>query len=143
MRLTVRRSLVGAGVVILLALIGVGGFLIAHALRPHISAEEATAAAINRVQQMNTGASEFTLVSARYEPAPDKVYDDHGSLIYSESRSACLVGGIRVPSFLCPAEAAWILHLVAPGQGGHSANDAYVVVNATTGSVSSASVSGS
>ncbi len=38
------------------------------------------------------------------------------------------------------AEAAWILHLRAPAQGGYGSNDAYVVVNATTGSVSSASL---
>jgi len=104
---------------------------------------EATAAAISRIQQMNTGASGFTLVSARYDPAPDRVYDDRGNLIYSESRSACLIGGIRAPSFLCHAKAAWIVHLIAPAQGGHSGYDAYVVVNASSGSVSSASVSGS
>ena len=72
MRLTIRGGLVGAGLVILLALIGVGGLLIVQALGPRISEEEATAAAISRVQQMNTGASGFTVVSARYDPAPDK-----------------------------------------------------------------------
>ena len=143
MRLTVRGSLVGAGLVILLALIGLGGLLIVQAVRPDISEADATAAAMNRIQQMNTGASGFALVSARYDPAPDKVSDDHGNLIYSESRSACLIGGIQLPSFVCHAEAAWILHLVAPAQGGHTAYDAYVVVSATTGRVISASVSGS
>ena len=143
MRLTVRSSLVAAGLVVLLALIGVGGLLIVQAMRPHISEEAATTAAISRIQQMNTGASGFIVVSARYDPAPDKVYDDRGNLIHSESRSACLIGGIQLPSFACHAEAAWILHLVAPAQGGHSAYDAYVVVSATTGRASSASVSGS
>ena len=120
-----------------------GGLLVVQAMRPHISIKEATAAATSQVQQMNTGSSGYTLVSARYDPAPDRVYDDRGNLIHSESRSACLIGGIRVPSFLCHAEAAWILHLRAPTQGGYHSYDAYVVVNATTGSVSSASASGS
>jgi hypothetical protein len=127
----------------LLVLIGISGLLVVQAVRPHVSVEEATAAAISRVQQMNTGAAGFTLVSARYDPAPDKIYDDRGNLTYSETRSACLIGGIRAPSFLCHAEAAWILHLHAPAQGGYRFYDAYVVVNATTGTVRSASVSGS
>jgi hypothetical protein len=142
MRLTVRGSLVAAGAVILLALTGIGGLLIVQAITPHISVEEATAAAISQIQQMNTGSSGYTLVSARYDPAPDIVHDDLGNLIYSASRSLCLIGGIRVPSFLCHAEAAWILHLRAPAQGGYRSYDAYVVVNATTGRVRSASVSG-
>ena len=143
MRLTLRRSLVAGGVLILLVLTGTGGLLVVQVIRPHISEEEATAAAISGVQQMNTGSSGYTLVSARYDPAPDKIYDDRGKLIHSESRSACLIGGIRAPFFLCHAEAAWILHLRAPAQGGYRSYDAYVVVNATTGSVSSASVSSS
>jgi len=142
-RLGLRRSLVTAAVVILLALAGTGGLLIAQAIRPHISVKEATAAAIGQVQQMNTGSSGYTLVNARYDLAPDRVYDDRGNLIYSESRSACSIAGIRAPSLLCHADAAWILHLHAPAQGGYSSYDAYVVVNATTGRVSSASVTGS
>jgi len=122
---------------------GIGGALVVQAIRPHISVEEATAAAISQVQQMNTGSGGYTVVSARYDAAPDRVYDDRGNLIYSESRSACLVVSIRVPSFLCHAEAAWILHLHAPAQGGYSSYDAYVLVNATTGRVSSASVGAS
>jgi len=127
----------------LLALAGISGLLIVRAVTPHISVGEATTAAISQIQQMNTGSGGYTLVNARYDPAPDKVYDDRGNLIFSSSRSACLIVGIRVPPFLCHAEAAWILHLRAPAQGGYRVYDAYVVVNATTGSVSSASVSGS
>jgi len=141
-RLSVRRTFVPAGVLIALALTGIAGLLVVQAIRPHISVEEATAAAISQIQQMNTGSSGYTLVSARYDPAPDRVYDDRGNLIYSESRSACLIGSIRLPSFLCHAEAAWILHLRAPAQGAYRSYDAYVVVNATTRRVSSASVTG-
>ena len=122
---------------------GVGVLQVANAIRPHISLNEATAAATRQVQQMNTKSSGYTLVSARYDPSPDKIYDDRGNLIQSEFRSACLVAGIQAPSFLCHADAAWILHLHAPAQAGYSSYDAYVVVNATTGSVSSASVTGS
>jgi hypothetical protein len=138
-----RRTLVAAGVVILLALTGIGGLLVVQAIRPHVSVEQATAAALRQVQQMNTGSNGYTVVSARYDPSPDTIYDDQGNLIHSESRSACLVARVEVPSFLCHAEAAWILHLRAPAQGGYRAYDAYVVVNAATGSVSSASVSAS
>jgi len=141
-RLPARRSLVTAGAIALLALTGVGVLLAAQAISPHISLSEATAAATRQVQQMNSVATGYTLVSGRYDPSPDKIYDDRGNLIHSESRSACLVAGIQVPSFLCHADAAWILHLQAPAQAGHGPYDAYVVVNATTGSVSSASVTG-
>lgn len=143
MRLTRRGSLIAAGILVAVVLIAIGGFVIVQALRPHVSVEEATAAAIGQIQQMNTGSSGYMLVSARYDPAPDRVYDDRGNLTYSESRSACLIGGIRMPSFLCHAEAAWILHLRAPAQGGYRSWDAYVVVDATTGRVRSASVAGS
>ena len=143
MRLTLRGSLIAAGALVVVALIAIGGLLIGQASRPHISVEKATEAAISQIQQMNTGSSGYTLVSARYDPAPDRVYDDRGNLIYSESRSACLVGGLRLPSFLCHAAAAWILHLRAPAQGGYRSYDAWVMVDATTGRVSSASVAGS
>ena len=142
-RLRVRGSLVVAGVVVLVVLTGIGGLLVMQAVRPHISVEEATAAAISRIQQMNTGASGFALVSARYDPSPDRIYDDQGRLIYSHSGWPCSIGGIRAPSFLCHPEPAWILHLRAPAQGGYSVYEAYVTVNATTGRVSSASVAGS
>ncbi len=138
-----RRILVTACVAALLALVAIGGVLIVRALRPHISQESATAAAVRQLQQMNPNVTGYTLVSARYDPAPDRIYDDRGNLIGSESRSACLIAGLQAPSWLCHADAAWILHLRAPAQGGYRSNDAYVVVNATTGSVSSASLASS
>jgi hypothetical protein len=134
-----RRTLVAAAVATLLALVVVGGILVAQALRPHISEKDATAAAVRQLQQMNPRVTGYRLVSARYDPAPDKIYDDRGNLIGSESRSACLIAGLHGPAWLCHADAAWILHLRAPAQGEFSSNEAYVVVNATTGSVGSAS----
>ena len=143
MRLTLRGSLSAAGVLVVAVLIAIGAWLIVQVIRPHVSVEEATAAAIGQIQQMNTGSSGYALVSARYDPAPDRVYDDRGNLTYSESRSTCVIGGLRLPSFLCHAAAAWILHLRAPAQSGYGSYDAWVVVDATTGRVRSASVAGS
>lgn len=138
--MTPRRILATAAAVILLALIAVSGLLVVQALRPHISQETATAAAVLKLRQMNSSVSGYTLVSARYDPAPDKIYDDRGNLFYSESHSSCRVFTFQGPGWLCHADAAWILHLRAPAQGGFSSNDAYVVVNASNGSVSSASL---
>jgi hypothetical protein len=135
-----RRILVTAGVATLLALIALGGILVSRALGPHISEKDATTAALRQLQQMNPKVTGYTLVSARYDPAPDKIYDDRGNLIGSESRSACPIAGLNLPGWLCHADPAWILHLHAPAQGEFSSNEAYVVVNATTGSVGSASL---
>jgi hypothetical protein len=135
-----RRILITVGVATLLALIAVGGILVSRALGPHISEKDATTAALRQLQQMNPKVTGYTLVSARYDPAPDKIYDDRGNLIGSESRSACPIVGLNLPGWLCHADPAWVLHLRAPAQGEFSSNDAYVVVNATTGSVGSASL---
>ena len=135
-----RRILVVAGIATVLVVVAIGGMLVVQALRPHISQEAATAAAVSQLRQMNPKVAGYTLVSARYDPAPDKIYDDHGNLIGSESRSACVIVRVQVPGWLCHADAAWILHLRAPAQGEFSSNDAYVVVNASNGSVSSASL---
>ena len=135
-----RKILVTAGAAILLALIAVGGILAEQALRPRISQDAATAAAVRQLQQMNPSVTGYRLVSARYDPAPDKIYDERGNLIGSESHSSCLIVAFRAPGWLCHAEAAWILHLRAPAQGGFSSKDAYVVVGATTGNVRSASL---
>jgi hypothetical protein len=129
-----------AGVATLLALIAVGGILVSRALGPHISERDATTAALRQLQQMNPKLSGYTLASARYDPAPDKVYDDRGNLIASESRSSCLIFIFQAPGWLCHAKPAWILHLRAPAQGEFSSNDAYVVVDANSGSVGSASL---
>ena len=135
-----RRILTTAGVAILVALIAIGGLLIVQALGPHISERDATAAALRQLQQMNPKVTGYSLVSARYDPAPDKVYDDGGNLIGSESHSSCPVFMFQGPGWLCHAKPAWIVHLRAPAQGEFRSNDAYVTVNAADGSISSASL---
>jgi hypothetical protein len=135
-----RRILLAAGVTVLVVLVAVGGVLVVQALGPHISEKAATAAAIRQLQQMDPRVTNYTLVSARYDPAPDRVYDDRGNLIGSESHSSCPILIFQGPGWLCHAHAAWIVHLHAPAQSGYSSNEAYVVVDATTGSVASASL---
>jgi hypothetical protein len=137
--MTTRRILIAAGVTILVVLIAVGGILIARALGPRISEKDATVIALQWAQGMNSNVIGYSVVSARYDPAPDRIYDDGGNLIGSESHSSCPIFTFQGPGWLCPAKPAWILHLHAPAQGGFSLNDAYVVVNASNGSVSSAS----
>lgn len=137
---SIRRVVTAGTVVIALTLALVAGLLIIQALRPHVSQETATTTALNRLRQTNSSVTGYVLVSARYDPAPDRVYDDNGNLIASESRSACRVLNLHVPTQFCHAEAAWILHFRAPAQGIYTNYDAYVVVNATNGSVSSASL---
>jgi hypothetical protein len=136
-----RRILISAAAALLLALVVIAGILVTRALGPHISEKDATLAAVRQLQQMKPSVTGFVLVSARYDPAPDKVYDDRGNLIGSESHSSCPIFIFQAPGFLCHAHAAWILHLRAPPQGGYSSNDAYVVVDASSGSVGSASLS--
>jgi len=140
MPLNIRRVVTAGAVVIALILAVVAGLLIIQALRPHVSQETGTTIALNRLHQMNSSVSGYVLVSARYDPAPDKVYDDNGNLIESESRSACRVLSLQVPTQLCHPDAAWVLHFRAPAQGIWSNYDAWVVVNATNGSISSASL---
>jgi hypothetical protein len=136
-----RRVVVAtAGVAILLVMLVIGVTLVARALGPHISEKDATIAALRQLQQMNSSVTGYSFVSARYDPAPDRIYDDRGNLIGSESHSSCPVLIFQGPGWLCHADAAWILHLRAPAQGGFSSNDAYIVVNASNGSVSSASL---
>jgi hypothetical protein len=137
--MTTRRILIAAGVTILVVLIAVGGILIARALGPRISEKDATVIALQWAQGMNSNVTGYSVVSARYDPAPDRIYDDGGNLIGSESHSSCPIFTFQGPGWLCPAKPAWILHLHAPAQAGFSLNVAYVVVNASDGSVSSAS----
>lgn len=106
-------------------------------LPPVVSKDQATAIAIAHMQQQ-LGVREWSLVRARYDPAPDKIYDDSGQLIGSESRSNCRVFIAPLPPSFCHANAAWIFHLqAAAGTGSYS--DAYVVINATTGQVTASS----
>lgn len=135
-----RLAIVGFAVILVLAVLG-GASLVIRAVSPHVSQRDATTIAIRQLQQMNPAVSGYVLVSARYDPAPDKVYDDKGNLIASETRSSCRVLYLSLPPWFCHADGAWIIHLRAPAQGGFANNDAYVVVNGTTGSVSSASLS--
>lgn len=138
-RLTGHRPLAVGGLTTLVLLVAIGGLLVFQAVRPRVSQADATAAAMRQLRQMDPSVSGFVLVSARYNPAPDRVYDDLGNLIYSESRSACLVWRIQLPAWVCHADAAWVLHLRAPAQGGFRNHDAYVIVNAQSGTVSSSS----
>jgi hypothetical protein len=136
-----RRSIATvAGVAIVIVGLVVAGVLVARSLGPHISESQATLAAVRQLQQMNSSVTGYTLVSARYDPAPDTIYDDHGNVIGSESHSSCPIFIFQGPGFLCHAHAAWILHLRAPAQGGWSSNEAYVVVDANSGQVGSASL---
>ena len=137
--MTTRRILIAASVTILTVLIAIGGILIVRALGPRISERDATVIALRWAQGMNSNVTGYSVVSARYDPTPDRIYDDRGNLIFSESRSACPIFTFQGPGWLCAAKPAWILHLRAPAQGGFNLNDAYVVVNASDGSVSSAS----
>ncbi len=85
----------------------------------------------------------FVVVSVRYDAAPDRVYDDRGNVIFSESRSSCRVWLFQGPGWLCHADGSWIVHLHAPPQGGFNNHDAYVLVNGQNGTVPSASTNSS
>jgi hypothetical protein len=138
-RLNAHRPLTVAGLTTLVVFVAIGGLLVFQAVRPRVSQADATAVAMRQLRQMDPSVSGFVLVSARYNPAPDRVYDDLGNLIYSESRSACLVWRVQLPGWVCHADAAWVLHLRAPAQGGFRNHEAYVIVNAQNGTVSSSS----
>lgn len=142
MPFTVRQVVITGAIIAAAIFVMLAALAIVHALQPPVSQASATSIALNQLHQMNPSVSGYTLVSARYNPAPDKVYDDNGNLIYGESRSACPVLGLNLPSQLCHAHAAWVLHFRAPAQGQWATYNAYVVVNSTTGSVSSASLTG-
>src|SRR2546421_101855 len=101
------------------------------------------AVASRRVRQMDPNVRDFAVLSARYDAAPDRVYDDRGNLIYSESHSSCRVLLFEGPAWLCHADGAWIVHLRAPAQSGFTNHDAWVLVNGQNGTVSSASTSSS
>ena len=135
-----RKVAIAVAAAVVLALIVLVGLQVAQALGSRISEKDATAAALRQLQQMNPKVTGYSLVSARYDPAPDKVYDDSGNLIGSESHTSCPVFMFQGPGWLCHAKPAWIVHLRAPAQGGYSSNEAYVVVDASSGSVGSASL---
>lgn len=140
MPLSVRRVVTAGALAIALILALVVSLFIIQALRPHVSEEAAKTIALSQLRQMNSSVTGYVFVSARYDPAPDRIYDDNGNLIASESRSACRVLMLQVPTQLCHADSAWILHFRAPAQGAYTNYEAYVVVNASNGKVSSASL---
>jgi hypothetical protein len=92
---------------------------------------------------MDSSVHGFVVVSARYDAAPDRVYDDRGNVIYSESHSSCPVWLFQGPAWLCHADGVWIVQLHAPPQGEFKNHDAWVLVNGQNGSVSSASTNSS
>src|ERR1700737_2508775 len=134
-----RRIAAVAAVAILSVGLVIAGALVARALGPRISERDATVIALQWTKGMNANVTGYSVVSARYDPTPDKIYDARGNLIGSESHSSCPILIFQGPGWLCHAKPAWIVYLRAPAQGGFSLNDAYVVVNASDGSVSNAS----
>lgn len=142
MPLPVRRVVTTGAVVIGLTIAVFAGVSVLHALIPPVSQATATTLALNQLRQMNSSLNGYVLVSARYDPAPEKEYDDYGNVIYSESGWSCHKLGLHLPDQLCTEHAAWVLHFRAPAQGGFKNWDAYVLVNATTGNVGSASIDG-
>jgi len=142
-RLTSRIALAVAALTAVIVLVAFGGFLVFQAGRPRVSQAAATALALLQVQQMDPNVRGFVAVSARYDAAPDRVYDDRGNVIFSESHSSCQIWLFQGPGWLCHADGAWIVHLHAPPQGGFNNHDAYIQVNGQNGTVSSASTNSS
>ena len=108
------RLLAALGVITFIMLVVIGGVPILRALMPRLSQADATAIARRQVSQMDPGVHGFFVVSAHYDPAPDRVYDDRGNLIYSETP-----------------------------QTGFANHEGFVMVNGHDGSVSSASTNSS
>ena len=120
------------------AVILVIGTLHVRSLAPHMSPSQASSIAAAHLQQQ-VGGSGWVVLSTRYQASPNRIYDDHGNLIGTESGASCFVFGAPLPDFACPSRAVWIVHLSTPGGPGQ-ARDAYVVVYDSTGHVSSSSV---
>ena len=135
------RVLVAAGLVATVILLVAVGIRVLDALRPPISEGQARAAAQAQLSSMS-GAKGFQLVSARTMPSGDRVTDDAGNVIGTQSRNSCPIFGFPGPDWICPSGPVWVLHFSAPAQNGFLRWDAYVVVDARTGKVSSASVAG-
>jgi hypothetical protein len=114
------------------------GALYSRSLVPHTSASAAGSTAIAHLQQQ-VGGSGWVVLTTRYQASPNRIYDDYGNLIGSESGVSCFVLSVPAPDFVCPSRAVWIVHLSANRGRGHAA-DAYVVVSDANGRVSSSSV---
>jgi len=139
MRITRRDLLAAAAIIVLTALVATGGFQVLRGNQPQVSQASASAVALRQVAQTNPAVHGFAVVSASYDPAPDRVYDDRGNLIYSESHSSCPIWIFQGPAWLCHADGIWIVYLRAPAQGGFVNQNGYVLVNGRNGTVSSAS----
>ena len=110
----------------LIALVAIGGLQVLRGNQPQVSQATASAVALRQVAQMNAAVHGFAVVSASYDPAPDRLYDDRGNLIYSESHSSCPIWIFHGPAWLCHADGVWIAiegrvgcaekRSVAPGQ---------------------------
>ena len=142
-RLTRRHLITALGLIAFVVVVGLGGLLVLQSLKPRVSQADATATALQQVRWMDPSVHGFVLVSARYNPAPDRVYDDLGNLIYSESHSSCRIWIVQGPAWLCHADGVWIVHLRAPAQGEFKNHEAWVLVNGNSGTVSSASTNAS
>ncbi len=127
--------------ILLTLVIVLGAVRVLDALQPPISEGQALAAARAQLS-LTSVASGFQLVSARRVPSGDRVTDDSGNVISTQSRSACPTFGFPAPGWLCPAGPVWVLHFRAPSQNGFLHWEAYVVVDAQSGKVSSASTNG-
>jgi hypothetical protein len=135
-----RRGLLATvALITFVVLIAIGAGLILQALRPRISQAQATAVALRQASQMDPGVHGFFVVSARYDPAPDRVVDNRGNVIYSETHSSCPVLIFQGPAWLCHADGVWIVYLRAPAQGGFANHEGYVMVRGDSGTVSSSS----
>ena len=142
MPVNARKVAIAGAIIIAVILTVVGVLSVLLALLPPISQPIATSIALNQLHRMNSSVNGFVLVSARYDPVPKKEYDANGNLIYSESGLVCQKLGLQLPAQFCPEHAAWVLHFRAPAQNGFKNWNAYVLVNARTGSVGSASIDG-
>jgi len=139
MRITRRDLLAAAAIIVLIALVAIGGLQALRGNQPQVSKASASAVALRQLAQMNPAVHGFAVVSASYDPTPDRVYDNRGNLIYSESHSFCPIWIFRGPAWLCHAEGVWIVYLRAPAQGGFVNQNGHVLVNGRNGTVSGAS----
>ena len=137
--MTRRDLLAAAAIIVLTALVAIGGLQVLRGNQPQVSQASASALALRQVARTNPGVHGFVVVSASYDPSPDRVYDDRENLIYSESHSSCRIWIFQGPAWLCHADGVWIVHLRAPAQGGFVNQNGTVLVNGRNGTVSNAS----
>ena len=137
--MTRRELLAAAAIIGLIAVVAIGGLQVLRGNQPQVSQASASAVALRQLTQMNPAIHGFAVVSASYDPAPDRVYDNQGNVIYSESHSFCPIWIFQGPGWLCHADGVWIVYLRAPAQGGFVNQNGHVLVNGRNGTVSNAS----